>query len=137
MTSGVGAERKQDPRGHLRLSATRSVKRRTIRTRVRAKLGEVKAELRRRLHRPIPEVGSWLGSVVTGHCRYYGVAGNFQALSAFRYQVGWLWHRSLERRSQTAGVTWLRMARLLKRWLPRARIYHPYQPVRQLQMSLA
>src|SRR5438876_4128815 len=46
-----------------------TVKRKTVRQRLRAKLKEVHAELRRRLHDPIPEVGHWLRSVVNGHCR--------------------------------------------------------------------
>jgi hypothetical protein len=43
---------------------------------MQAKLNEVKAELRRRMHDPIPEVGKWLRSVVSGHIRYYGVPRN-------------------------------------------------------------
>jgi group II intron reverse transcriptase/maturase len=60
-----------------------TVVRQTIRQRVQAKLSEVKAELRRRLHAPIPEVGRWLRSVVEGHLRYYGVPMNRPALSTF------------------------------------------------------
>ena len=65
-----------------------TVLRRTMRERMRAKLREVKAELRVRLHEPVGEVGKWLRSVVSGHQRYYGVAGNYRALSRFRYLVG-------------------------------------------------
>jgi RNA-directed DNA polymerase len=43
-----------------------TVVRQTIRKRLQAKLGEVKAELRRRLHDPVPQVGAWLGTVVRG-----------------------------------------------------------------------
>jgi len=32
----------------------------------------VRIELKRRLHDPVPEVGAYLRSVVTGHYRYYG-----------------------------------------------------------------
>jgi hypothetical protein len=39
---------------------------------VQTKLSEVKAELRRCLHDPIPAVGAWLRQVVDGHVRYYG-----------------------------------------------------------------
>jgi hypothetical protein len=42
------------------------VLRQTIRKRLQAKLREAKAELRRRLHRPIREQGAWLRSVVGG-----------------------------------------------------------------------
>src|SRR3954454_8490687 len=108
-----------------------TVRRQTIRKRLQAKLGEVKAELRRRMHDPIPEVGRWLNAVVRGHIRYYGVPTNSYALSLFRFQVGWLWHRVLSRRSQNGRVTWDRMRRLIARWLPPARICHPY-PLKRL-----
>ncbi len=86
-----------------------TVLRQTIRKRLQAKLSEVKAELKRRMHDPIPEVGQWLRSVVGGHIRYYGVPTNRAALYTFRFQVGWLWHRTLLRRSQKARVLWDRM----------------------------
>jgi RNA-directed DNA polymerase len=108
-----------------------TVVRQTIRGRLQAKLGEVKAELRRRLHVSIPEVGRWLRSVVEGHLRYYGVPMNRPALHTFCFQVGRLWCRTLRRRSQTARLTWERMRRLIRRWLPPARITHPY-PLRRL-----
>jgi hypothetical protein len=47
-------------------------------------------------------------------------------LFMFRSQVGWLWHRTLSRRSQNGYVDWDRMRRLIDRWLPPLRIYHPY-----------
>jgi len=108
-----------------------TVLRQTIRERLQAKLGEVKVELRRRLHTPIPEQGEWLRAVVAGHTQYYGVPMNHRALKLFRFQVGWLWHRALSRRSQKGHVRWDRMTRLIKRWLPSPRICHPY-PLRRL-----
>jgi group II intron reverse transcriptase/maturase len=100
--------------------------RRTSRKRVQRKLNEVKAELRRRLHRPVPEVGRWLRSVIQGHVNYYGVPLNYAALSSFRYQVIWHWRRALSRRSQKGRVTWARVSRLARLWLPPVRITHPY-----------
>jgi RNA-directed DNA polymerase len=108
-----------------------TVLRQTNRQRLQAKLNGVKAELRRRMHHPIPEVGQWLRSVVGGHNRYYGVPMNDHALHLFRIQVGRLWHRTLLRRSQTSRMPWARMHRLIVRWLPPVRIYHPY-PLRRL-----
>ncbi len=108
-----------------------TVVRQTIRKRLQAKLSEVKAELRRRLHDPIPVVGTWLRQVVGGHIRYYGVPMNSPAIALFRFRVGWLWHRALARRSHTGHVAWERMRRLIERWLPPARICHPY-PLRRL-----
>lgn len=107
-----------------------TVLRQTMRTRWQAKLREVKTELHRRLHAPIPEQGAYLRAVVMGHVRYYGVPMNGSAIGAFRSAIGWLWRRALSRRSQTAHVPWQRMRRLLDRWLPPARICHPYPLVR-------
>ena len=103
-----------------------TVLRQTIRQRLQAKLGEVKTELKRRLHDPILKLGNWLGAVVRGHLQYYGVPMNMPALFLFRSRVGWLWHRALSRRSQNGHVDWDRMRRLIDRWLPPLRIYHPY-----------
>jgi len=102
------------------------VLRQTERKRMRAKLRELKQELRRRLHHPVPEVGQWLRAVVRGHFQYFGVPRNGPALMLFRHQVAVLWIRSLRRRSQKHRVTWKRMGRLFSCWLPTARIYHPY-----------
>ncbi|MDP3910917.1 MAG: reverse transcriptase domain-containing protein, partial [Gemmatimonadales bacterium] len=105
-----------------------TVVRQTIRKRLQAKLSEVKAELRRRLHDPTPAVGTWLRQVVGGHIRYYGVPMNSPAIALFRFQVGW--HRALARRSQTGHIAWERMRRLIERWLPPARICHPFAGIR-------
>ena len=102
------------------------VLRRTERDRMRNKLREVKAELWRRLHCPVPVVGRWLASVIRGHGQYYGVPGNSYALNTFRYRVIKLWHWTLSRRSQKSRLTWERMQRLVRRWIPSVRICHPY-----------
>ena len=47
--------------------------RRTRRDRKRAKVREVKEELRRRMHDPIPSQGQWLRQVATGFFAYYAV----------------------------------------------------------------
>jgi len=102
------------------------VLRKTMRKRMRAKLLELREELRRRLHLPVPEVGKWLGSVLRGHYRYFGVAGNSRKLECFRYHLTRLWYMTLRRRSQRTKLSWERMKRLIELWIPRARVYHPY-----------
>ena len=108
-----------------------TVLRQTMRKRMQAKLNEVKAELQRRMHEPVPELGKWLQAVVRGHIRYYGVPLNQNALYIFRFQVGRLWHRVLSRRSQNGRVLWDRMRRLITRWLPVPTVCHPY-PLRRM-----
>ena len=105
------------------------VHRHTAGDRLRAKLKEVKAKLRQRRHDPVPEVGKWLGSVVHGHCQYYGIPGNWRAIARFRDEVSRHWHRALSRRSQKGPVRWDRMHRLIQRWIPRARIAQPSSSV--------
>jgi RNA-directed DNA polymerase len=117
--------------GSKRSNGRFTVLRQTMRKRLRAKLKEVKTELRRRLHHPIPEVGQWLRAVASGHFRYYGVPTNQTALHIFRFQTGWLWHRALSRRSQNGRIPWDRMRRLIYRWLPSVRVYHDY-PLRRM-----
>jgi RNA-directed DNA polymerase len=102
----------------------------TISKRMRAKLHEVRKELMRRRHLPVPEQGRWLASVVRGHCAYYAVPGNSKAVRAFRDQAVRHWHRALRRRSQRTRLNWERMNRLATRWLPQARIMHPWPSVR-------
>jgi len=98
--------------------------------RMRAKLKDVKVELKRRRHQPIPVQGLWLASVVRGHFAYYGVPGNSDALAAFRYQVARHWIKALRRRSQRSSLNWTRMTRYVRRWLPPARLQHPFPSVR-------
>lgn len=102
------------------------VNRRSMRKRIRGKLKELKVELRRRLHNPVPEIGQWLRVVLLGHYRYYGVPGNSSKMEAFWYHVSLLWYKTLQRRSQRHGLNWERMNRFISRWLPRPGIYHPY-----------
>ncbi len=117
--------------GKTRSHGRYTVIRQTNRKRLQAKLKEVKTELRRRMHEPISDTGRWLRSVVTGHFRYYGVPMNLRALKSFRNQVEWLWQRMLSQRSQKARYSWDRMQRQIDRWLPAARIYHPF-PLRRM-----
>src|ERR1700722_8772058 len=102
------------------------LKRRTRRDRMRAKLREIKEELRRRMHESIPEQGKWLKQVVAGFFNYHAVPTNSDALVAFRYYVTVLWHRSLRRRSQKDAMSWERIGKLVDDWLPRPRILHPW-----------
>jgi RNA-directed DNA polymerase len=102
------------------------LKRITISKRKRAKLKQVKDQLQRRRHEPVPVQGAWLASVVRGHAAYYAVPGNINAVSSFRTQVTRTWYRALRRRSQRTRVNWNRMDRLAARWLPPIRVMHPY-----------
>jgi len=111
-----------------------ALKRFTSAKKLSAKLKAVYAELRRRMHRPVPEVGEWLESVLRGHYRYYGVPYNFAALRTMRSAIERLWRQVLGRRSQKGYTTWERMRRLSHRWLPTPQIIHPY-PDQRLRVT--
>ena len=71
-----------------------------------------------------------MASVVRGHLAYYAVPGNTDAVAAFRTQVTRYWFKALRRRSQRNRLSWGRMNRLANRWLPPARVMHPFPEVR-------
>jgi group II intron reverse transcriptase/maturase len=104
-----------------------TIKRKSIAKRMRAKLQEIKQRLRQRMHDAVVEVGGWLRSVVQGWFNYHAIPGNSDCLNQFRTQVQRLWRRALRSRSQKGRRwTWARLRRLMGRWLPTARILHPY-----------
>ena len=102
------------------------VRRITDGKRLRAKLAQVKAELMRRRHDPVPDQGRWLASVITGHMNYYAVPGNGKAVRAFRNQATRHWRTALRRRSQKTRLTWDRMCRLAGHWIPPSKTMHPF-----------
>jgi group II intron reverse transcriptase/maturase len=110
-----------------------TILRKTMRKRRQAKLLEVHNELRQRMHAPIPKQGAYLRSVVAGHVRYYGVPMNGTSISVFRKEVCRMWLKVLRRRSHKHNITWERMQRLIARWIPFARICHPY-PLKRLRV---
>src|ERR1700737_1889333 len=65
--------------------------RRTRRDRKRAKVREVKEQLRRRMHDSIPSQGQWLRQGGTGFFAYPPGPKNFAAPAAFRHQLIVLW----------------------------------------------
>jgi len=107
-----------------------TVRRKTIRKRMRGKLRQLKQELHRRMHDPIAHTGKWLRSVVQGYFNYYAVPGNLDSLAVFRQRLLALWWRRLRRRSQKHPFSWTRTLVLGDRWLPQPRVLHPYPAVR-------
>lgn len=104
-----------------------TIRRKTIAKRLRSKLKEVRKEVMKRRHVPVPDQGKWLRSVVNGHLNYYGIPGNRQATDTFRTEVMRDWFKALRRRSHKArSLTWERFKRLVRMWLPTAKVRHPY-----------
>ena len=104
--------------------------RRTAAKRMRAKLLQLKQELRRKMHEPVGVVGEWLKRVVQGYYRYHAVPGNIAALGRFRDRLCMLWRQALRRRSQRRKPGWDQLRPTFEQWIPRPRILHPYPDVR-------
>jgi len=104
--------------------------RRTAAKRTRAKLLQLKQELRRKMHEPVGVVGEWLKRVVQGYYRYHAVPGNIVVMGRFRDRLCMLWRQALRRRSQKRKPGWDRLRPTFDRWIPRPRILHPYPDVR-------
>jgi RNA-directed DNA polymerase len=112
--------------GQTRSTGRFTVRRKTIGKRMRAKLQEIRQQLRQRMHDAVPETGKWLRAVVQGYFNYHAVPGNGKRLLAFRDAVTRYWRQTLSRRSQRGYIGWERMDRLVRRWIPSVRILQLY-----------
>jgi hypothetical protein len=88
------------------------LKRKSRKDRLRAKLKQVKEQMRLRMHEPIASQGRWLAQIVRGYFAYHAVPTNIRALRAFRHGIMNIWRRTLRRRSQKDTMTWQRIERL-------------------------
>ncbi len=86
--------------GKRRSNGSFIVWRKTAKKRMVAKLHALKAELRRRMHEPVADVGAWLRKVVNGYYRYHAVPGNIDRFRVFIQRLRRLWRLILLRRSQ-------------------------------------
>src|SRR6516164_85304 len=103
-----------------------TIHRKTIGKRMAAKLNEIRAQLRQRMHERVPETAKWLQQVVRGYFQYHAIPGNGARMGAFRSEVlrSWLW--ALRRRSQRQRMSWERFKARLDPLLPPVQVLHPY-----------
>ena len=81
-------------------------------------------------HDDVRSQGRALAGKLRGHYGYFGITGNFAALSRFLCEVKRVWRKWLQRRSREARMSWERMNRLLERVpLPQPRIARPLRPM--------
>lgn len=101
------------------------VKRRTAKSRLSRALKAVNQWCRLHRHDPIADQQRSLRRKLLGHYAFYGITGNYNALTAFHKGVQIAWRRWLHRRSQKALMWWHKFRKLLRRYpLPRARVVH-------------
>lgn len=79
------------------------VKQKTMASRLNRSLKAVGEWCRRNRHVPVRDQHRILSLKLRGHCAYYGITGNSQALWQFRTGMAKLWRKWLMRRSGGAG----------------------------------
>lgn len=92
------------------------IKRKTASGRFSRALKRISGWVKANRHKPIRDQHQMLCLKLKGHCGYYGITGNSRALARFRWEVGVIWRKWLNRRSQKARMTWERMNKLLERY---------------------
>jgi len=101
------------------------VKRKTAKKRFSRALKSVKHWGKRNRHLILTQQHQALISKLKGHYGYYGITGNYTALSSFRREVLRIWRKWLGRRSQRAYLNWDRVNELLRIFpLPEPRVVH-------------
>ncbi len=101
------------------------VKRKTAASRFRRALKAIAHWCRWHRHLPIPEQHHALSQKLRGHCAYYGITGNGEALRRFRDAMQRTWQKWLSRRSWAGGLSWEAFNALRQRFpLPRALVIH-------------
>ena len=101
------------------------VKRRTAASRFRRAVRTIAHWCRFHRHLPIPEQHRTLSQKLRGHCAYYGITGNGEALRRFREAVQRTWQNWLSRRSWAGGLSWDAFNALRRRYpLPPALVVH-------------
>jgi len=105
------------------------VGRKTERKRFTGKLKQLNERLRRLRWAGGKAMMAFVRRHLEGHIRYYGVSGNYRALSRYVRAASRLLYKWLNRRSQRRSIPWKRFCPILQdRVLPRIRIIHNLYP---------
>ena len=101
------------------------VRRKTATSRFSRAVQSISLWCRLNRHLSVAEQHRVLGQKLRGHCGYYGITGNAQALARFSYELVKVWWKWLNRRSQRASMTWeVYLSMLRRNPLPRAIAVH-------------
>ena len=105
------------------------VGRKTEAKRVRRKLKQLSAHLRRMRTQGGQAMVAYLRRHLRGHIQYYGVSGNSRGVAGYVYFATGLLFKWLNRRSQRRSLTWKRFGVVIRPLLPVARIVHDLYPM--------
>jgi group II intron reverse transcriptase/maturase len=102
------------------------IKRKTRKKSVKRFLMTLWRWVRRNRHMPLKEQYKMLSIKLRGHYQYYGISGNYKALSGIRHLAKRLWRYWLSRRSRKGYINWQKYLDSIddKFFLPKPRIVH-------------
>ena len=99
------------------------IQRKTAKDRFRRSIKQLSDWCQRWRHHPVAEQHRQLVQKMRGHYAYYGITGNYPALSRYRHCAERSWIKWLGRRSQRSKINWDKAQRLFERYpLPTPRI---------------
>jgi RNA-directed DNA polymerase len=80
-------------------------------------LNKIAEWCRKNRHLPVREQHKTLGRKLRGHCAYYGITGNSEALQKYRRGMRNLWLKWLRRRSRASRAkSWTWWGRFFERY---------------------
>ena len=97
---------------------------RTSKKKLKAKRQAAKQWMRTRLTKPVDETMKLIAAVIRGHCNYYGVSGNYQAIYDFSEYMKYITYKMLNRRSQRKGMKWDKFKRIWQYYMRPVKITH-------------
>jgi group II intron reverse transcriptase/maturase len=92
---------------------------RTSKKKLKAKRQAAKEWLRTRLTKPVSETMKTLAAAIRGHCNYYGVNGNYDAINKFWRYLKEATYRMLNRRDQKGKLTYPKYQRIWDHYIKR------------------
>ena len=77
-----------------------------------AKMKAIKDWIQRSMHMSVVHMLKSLSKKYRGHCQYYGVNGNFKALTKFKWHIMYITYKTLRRRSQKRKLSFDKFIRM-------------------------
>lgn len=109
------------------------VGRKTEKSRFKRGMEKIKTLIREVMHYSIKDQVKRINQFLIGHFNYYGLGGNFQALSKIYRKAEELWRKMLSRRSQKSYMTWERFSRIKEQFpFVRPSLKVPYERMKGL-----
>ena len=91
----------------------------TSKKKLSAKKQAAKEWLRKQLTMPISKTMETLAAVIRGHCNYYGVNGNFNAILKYWKYLKYSTYRMLNRRDQKGKLRYTKFLRIWNFYIPK------------------